>query len=240
MERHSVTFGSRRIEFVLERKGVKNINLNVKPDMRVMVSANEEVPLNYILSFVKGKASWILRNIDNFKELLPEPKSEPEFVSGESIRYLGKQYRLRVVESEEESIKYFRGFIYLHVKDRSDYKRKRHLYQCWIREKAFITFNSCLDKIYPLVGKYGVEKPELKIKTMRSRWGSCIHDKGRILLNFDLIKAPKYCIDYVILHELIHFLHNNHDIEFYTTLAVMMPDWKERKKILDHHIIREL
>lgn len=75
---------------------------------------------------------------------------------------------------------------------------------------------------------------------MKSRWGSCLHQKNTILLNFDLIKAPKYCIDCVVLHELIHFIYKNHDNKFYNLLTVLMPDWKSRKAILDEVIVREL
>jgi len=68
---------------------------------------------------------------------------------------------------------------------------------------------------------------------MKARWGSCLRDSQAILLNFELIKAPKYCIDYVVLHELIHFVHKNHDQKFYSFLTSLMPDWKKRKAILD-------
>ena len=75
---------------------------------------------------------------------------------------------------------------------------------------------------------------------MKTRWGSCITSKGIIILNKDLIKAPKYCIKYVILHELIHMIYNKHSKEFYDFLYIFMPDWEERKRILDEEIALEL
>jgi predicted metal-dependent hydrolase len=72
---------------------------------------------------------------------------------------------------------------------------------------------------------------------MKKRWGSCLRSKGVILLNFELIKAPKYCIDYVMIHELLHFIRKNHDSQFYDLLTVLMPDWKERKEILDENVV---
>lgn len=94
--------------------------------------------------------------------------------------------------------------------------------------------------MYPLVKNHGVEYPELKLRKMKNRWGSCYINEKKIILNEVLIKAPKDCIDYVILHELIHFIYKNHDENFYKMLFLLMPDWKERKNILDSKIIMEL
>jgi predicted metal-dependent hydrolase len=240
MQIQQVEFGGKVIPFVLVRKPVKHVNLHIKPDMTVMVSANEKVPLDFILGFVKQKAAWILKNIQFFEDVQPEVQSEKEYVSGESFKYLGKQYRLRVEESETEGVKYYRGFIYLYVKDELDFKRKEKLFGEWLRNRAETVFNESLDKMYALVQKYNVRKPKLIIRTMKARWGSCLSDAHAILLNFELIKAPKYCIDYVVLHELIHFLYKNHDYQFYSFLSALMPDWKQRKAILDEEIVREL
>ena len=88
---------------------------------------------------------------------------------------------------------------------------------------------SHLEKMYPLVRKYGVEKPKIDIRSMKARWGSALTEKNTILLNTELIKAPKYCIDYVVLHELIHFKYNDHSDNFYQMLYSLMPDWEKGK-----------
>lgn len=240
MEMHQVEFGGKVIRFALERKNVKKVNLHIKPDLTIMVSANENVPLEFILNFVRQKASWILKNIQYFEDVQPEIQREKEYVSGESFKYLGKQYRLKVEESETEGVKYNSGFIYLYVRDKTDTRRKEKLFRGWLRNRAEIIFNESLDKMYGLIQKYDVKKPQLMIRTMKARWGSCLRDSNAILLNYELIKAPKYCIDYVVLHELIHFLYRNHDHQFYSFLSALMPDWKQRKAILDEEVVREL
>lgn len=240
MEKYSIKYGKRVIEFELERKKVKNINLKVKPDMKVVVSANSKVPLDYILKFVRQKAPWIMKNIGYFKDVQPEHKTIKEYVSGESFKYLGKQYRLKVEEASEESVRYYQGFIEIKVKDKKDTVRKKKLIDKWYREKAALNFSESLKRTYPLVEKYGIKYPEIQIKTMKARWGSCIKDKNIIMLNHELIKAPKFCIDYVVLHELVHFKHRNHDAEFYNFVTSLMPDWKQRKEILDEEVVREL
>ena len=240
MEKYFVQYGGRTIEFELERKNVKNINLNVKPDMKVVVSANPKVPIDYLLKFVRAKAPWIIKNVGYFKAVQPEHTTVKDYVSGESFKYLGKQYRLRVEESDTESVKYFQGFIELKVKNRRDREHKEKLINEWFRVKASLNFSESLNRVYPLVEKYGIDLPKIRIRTMKARWGSCIKDKQIIMLNYELIKAPKLCIDYVVLHELIHFKHRNHDAEFYSLMTALMPDWKQRKEILDEEVVREL
>lgn len=197
MEKHQIEYANRAIDFVIKRKKVKNVNLHVKPDMTIEVTANDRVPLEFITDFVKSKGSWILKNVGHFKEVQPLKQSEREYVSGETFKYLGKQYRLRVQKTtEEETVKYFRGFIYMYVKDTENRSRKAKLLDEWYREKAQLTFNESLEKMYPLVQKYGVEKPSIDVRLMKARWGSALTEKNMVLLNSELIKAPKYCIDY--------------------------------------------
>lgn len=241
MEKHQIEYANKTIDFVVKRKKVKNVNLNVKPDMTIEVTAHDRVPIEFISDFVKSKGSWILKNVGHFKEVQPLKQSEREYISGETFKYLGKQYRLRVQKAtEEEMVKYFRGFIYLYVKDTDNVIRKAKLLDEWYREKAQITFNKSLEKMYPLVQKYGVEKPEIDVRLMKARWGSALTDKNTILLNSELIKAPKYCIDYVVLHELIHFKYNDHSERFYQLLLSLMPDWEKRKAILDEEVVKDL
>lgn len=241
MERHQISYSNKRIDFTIERKNVKNINLNIKPDMTIQVSANEKVPLDFIYDFVKSKGAWIVKNVKAFEEVMPHKRSEREYVSGESFRYLGKQYRLRVEKTiDEEMVKYFRGFIYLYVKDLQNFQRKEKLMADWYREKSKKIFQQSLDKMSESMKKYGVGKPSLDFRSMKARWGSALIEKNTILLNTELIKAPKHCIDYVVLHELIHFKYNDHSDNFYNMLFTLMPDWQKRKAILDEEIVQEL
>lgn len=241
VEKHSITYGGKIIEFDLERKNVKNINLNVRPDMSVVVSANNKVPIDYILDFVKSKSTWIIKNVGYFKDVQPEHLVDKVYLSGETFKYLGKQYRLKVEESEDsEGVKYYRGYIHLTVKNKDNYKRKENLINNWYRSKANDKFAESLERMYPIVEKYCITKPEIHIRTMKARWGSCTPDNNSVLLNSELIKAPKLCIDYVVLHELIHFKYRNHDSDFYDFMTSLMPDWKQRKEILDEEVVREL
>ncbi|RMB01376.1 hypothetical protein ATH33_1894 [Thermoactinomyces vulgaris] len=241
MEKYSIQYKKQTIEFTVTRKNVKNVNLNIKPDMTVEVSAHQQVPLPFICDFVKSKGAWIEKHIKSFASVQPYQQGKREYVSGESFKYLGKQYRLRVRKTEErEMVKYFRGFIYLYVNDPAHYLRKAKLMENWYRSRAYEIFHASLDKMYPLVRKYGVSKPKIDLRIMKTRWGSALIDANTLLLNTELIKAPKYCIDYVILHELIHFKHNNHSKDFYNLMYTLMPDWEKRKAILDEEVVKDL
>ena len=240
MEIYEVAWRGQTIYFELKRKNVRNINLNLKPDMAVMVSANARVPIEVIQDFVKSKASWIIKNAGYFDNAQPEAKTEREYVSGESFKYLGRQIRLKVVEGASEDIRYSRGYIQLTVKEKATVMRKEVLVQKWFRQRAQKVFCDVLDKMFLIVEKHGVKKPIVKMRGMKARWGSCLKDKSTVILNSELIKAPKYCIEYVVLHELVHFIYSNHNADFFGILASIMPDWKERKRILDEEVIRSL
>lgn len=226
------------IEFLLIRKNVKNINLTVRPDFSIMVSAKPTVPLDDIYSFIDSKSTWIKRQIGKFKTTQTQNNIEKEYVSGETFKYLGKQYRLEVnLTSSVERVFIEGEFIVMLVKNKDKKSARAKLLDEWYRKEASRVFNESLDSMYELV-KYNVDfKPDLQFKVMKKRWGSCLRTKKTILLNLELMKAPTYCIDYVVLHELIHFIHKNHNEKFYELLTVLMPDWKFRKEILDEEIV---
>lgn len=241
MVKHSISYGDKTIDFEVIRKNVKNLNLSIRPDMSIFVSANEKVPIEDILEFVHAKAPWLIKNTLYFKDVQPEHNTEKDYVSGETFKYLGRQYRLRVEEVEKnEGVKLYQDYFYLYVKDKTNRGKKEKLMDAWFRSKAESTFLESLNRVYPIIQKYDIPIPQIQIKTMKARWGSCLEDKGVILLNYELIKAPKLCIDYVVLHELIHFKYRNHDKQFYDFMISLMPDWKQRKEILDEEVIRDL
>lgn len=237
MNTYEVTYGEETIKFEVERKKVKNVNLNIKVNGDVIVTAKDEVPLEFIEGFILRKASWIIKQVKYYKAHEVKGKYEKELVSGESIKYLGKQYRLKVVESEEEYVKYLRGYIYLYVKDKSNYRKKEQLLNNWFDIKCREVFKSLYEEMYLIVSKYGVPDVKINIRKMKTRWGSCMAEKNTIILNRELIKAPKYCIKYVVLHELVHMIYKEHNNEFYDFLFTLMPDWKERKRILDEEVV---
>jgi predicted metal-dependent hydrolase len=232
LENYIVTYKDHTIPFALIRKKVKNINLKVRQDQTVVVSANNAVPYHSIEKFVTQKAPWILKNLEHFAAM-DKVDQVRDYASGETLYYLGDPYRLQVLPAEKKPrVLFEHGQIYLIVKEISDKTAKEKLIKSWYREQAEIIFKKSLARIHPLVAGYGIAEPSLTIRYMKTRWGSCSWKKGKITLSTELLKTAESCIDYVVLHELAHFLHHKHDVNFYNFLSAVMPDWKERRVTL--------
>jgi len=238
VEEHKIEYSKKTISFQLEYKKVKNINISVKPDQTVFVSAPLNATYDRIETYVKDKAKWILKQQSHFKSTKKIDDSKKEYVSGETFKYLGTQYRLKVIENKsKEFVDVDDKYITIHTKKKNDITRKQRLMNEWFRKEAFRSFSLALKQMYPLVENILDVKPQLEVKKMAKRWGSCLRKKNIILLNLELIKAPMHCIEYVTLHEMIHFKYKNHNKAFYDKLTILIPDWKRRKEILDEEIV---
>lgn len=225
------------IPYLLTRKSVKNVNLRIKPEGKVLVSANNSVPTDFIDAFIEKKQRYIFSALSKYEEKKKLFQSVPKrYVSGESYDLLGKSLRLKVEVNKEENVYTDGVYIFLRVKDKDDFRHKEIMMSKWLKQYQTTVFEELLQEKYLLFEKYGVTYPTLKIRNMTSRWGSCQPKKGIITLNSKLIEAPRNCIEYVILHEFVHFIHPNHSRQFWDFVAMMMPDWKDRKYELEQRI----
>jgi len=236
----TVRYGQQRIHFQLVRKNVKHINLAVHPDRTISVSANEQVSVDEVKEFVEAKGQWIVAKLNYFARTAPLEKLPREFVTGETFRYLGRQYRLKVSEAKKEFVRFYRGTIEMYVQDKHDYSRKKRLLHTWYDERRNVIFHDALKRMYRKMNVFDISIPTLETRQMKRRWGSYLSQTNKIILNNDLIIAPRFCIDYVVLHELLHAKFPDHDYHFFRNLQIIMPDWKERKRILDEEVAREL
>lgn len=225
---HSIKFGSKEIVFELKYQERKSLGITVHADRKVTVKAPAEAPLEKVLEKVRKRAPWILKQQSYFLSF--EPLSPPrKYISGESHLYLGRQYRLKVYESPKEEVKLKRGFLEVYTTDRSKAKK---LVQEWYREHAEVKFREIAGKWTERFKKYDVAPSVLAVKWMDKRWGSCT-PKGKIILNIELMKAPKGCIEYVVVHELCHLVHHNHSTAFFELQTREMPDWRKWKERLE-------
>lgn len=228
----SFFYGDERITFErVNRQKAGKALIKVHPDCRVQVSAMPDVPDAELVQAAKKRGRWIYEQLRTFRAQLEHVKPR-EYVSGESHYYLGRQYLLKVVidPSSVQSVKLYRGKIEVSVRERN-VERIKSLLEAWYKEKAKEVFKSRLDAI--MTPAIWIEKaPELRILTMQTQWGSC-SPNGRITLNPLLVKAPRECIDYVILHELCHLVEHNHSERFYRLLSQVMPKWETTKAKLD-------
>ncbi|MDO4874743.1 MAG: SprT family zinc-dependent metalloprotease [Campylobacter sp.] len=214
-------------EVKIIKKEVKNITLKVRPNGEAILTAPKAASDEHIKFIIKKRAKWIVQKRAFFASFKTPKK---EYVSGEDFKYLGRSYRLKVVQSKEERVKLQCGYLELFVKDESDIKRKENLVYEWYYEKAMLYFFNILQEFNKIVKQ---DIKSVKIRQMKTRWGSCNPYKSYINLNIELIKKPKACIEYVVFHELAHLLYPNHSKKFYDYLALYMPDWQKRKEILE-------
>ena len=229
----TVEVETQEIHYQLERKPVKNLNLRIRSDRSIYVSANSAVPTDEIDLFVISKASYISNAIERFNEMAkykPQPK---QYVSGETFYIQGRALRLQVSKSEKDMISSDGIYIFLSVKDPDNFDKKRRMVNRFLNKQCRLVFEEIIHSIYPVFEKYGVSYPNLRIRNMETRWGSCLAKKGIITLNKRLLEAPRNCIEYVVMHEFCHFIHPNHSKRFYSFLTMLMPDWKERKALLE-------
>lgn len=202
--------------------------------VRYLYQLVKEYQLIILTNFVKEKQKYIFRALSKYVEKRKNVSIAPrKYVSGEGFDILGKRLQLKVAQGNQESVTTDGVFIFLTVKNKDDQKRKENLINSWLKEMQTTTFHQICREIYLLFKKYDVEYPTVKIRYMASRWGSCRPKQGGITLNSKLIEAPRNCIEYVVLHEFAHFIHPNHSKMFYDFVAMLMPDWTERKMELE-------
>lgn len=232
MTLYSIQYGTTQIEYEVEYIARATLAIDVHPDLSVSVRAPEGTSLQDIEKRVKKRARWIAEQQRFFEQYLPRPP-ERTYVSGETHFYLGKQYRLKVIQSTNsfEGVLLKRGYLQMYLQEASNTARKRTLLDKWYRRRAKKYFQKRLDWWQKQLGA-SLPGPPMLLRAMPYRWGSYTQS-GNILFNPELIKAPAACIDYVVAHELCHMVHPNHSIEFYQLLASLVPDWKTRKDRLE-------
>ncbi len=234
---HSVQFGTTTIDYELTFSERKTLAIHVYPDGSVVVDAPVGSNLQAVEAKVKKRAGWVLRQQRQFQTFaVPNPLPR-QYVSGESHRYLGRQYRLKVVADEVERVRLSRGYLTVSVADVSYTGHIEKLVTAWYRHQAKRVFDERLKLCFPRVEALGILYPPLSIRQMKSRWGSCT-SAGAILLNLTLIQVPKDLIDYVVIHELCHLKEHNHSPSFYALLERVLPDWKEQRKHLNQIELR--
>jgi predicted metal-dependent hydrolase len=231
---HRVAYGDEQIAFTLRRQAtrvVSRVAIHVEPDGRVEVDAPPATPLAEVLAAVRKRSRWISQHVAAAKARMAHVLPR-EYVSGESIHYLGKRYRLKVVvEPASAAGAKLRGaFVVVNV-PHHDVDQIRASIDAWYRERAREVFVTRL-KVVSEPLRWVRRLPSVRLQFMTRQWGSC-SPSGRLTLNPWLVAAPREAIDYVLLHELCHLKHHNHSRAFYQALARHLPHWERIKLRLD-------
>ena len=214
----------------LERTSRRTLAISVLPNGMVEVVAPLSAGIPEIQKKIAKRSVWITRQRRYFLALNAE-RLERRYCTGATHRYLGRQYRLKVITTDQPAVK-LRG-AYLHIASRSASSRAvAALLLGWMRERAKEQFERRLGKWRTWCVERGLPEPKLYLLDMPKRWGST-HLNGRMYLNPELVRAPAPCIDYVIMHEVCHIQHPRHNRGFYAELEKLCPRWRALKQRLE-------
>jgi hypothetical protein len=224
----AIQFGSRTIDFRVEFSNRKSLSITVTPELEVLVKAPKDTNIDKVKEKIRKKAPWIIKQQSFFLSFQPKTPQR-KYISGETHLYFGRQYRLQISIGNEESVKLKGKFIEVRAREKS---RARDLLNDWYLEHAHEKFHSIAAPLIDKFKKHKVKPSSIVLRDMPTRWGSCT-SKGKIILNPELVKAPKGCIEYVIIHELCHLVHHDHTQKFLDLQTKEMRDWEKWKMKLE-------
>jgi predicted metal-dependent hydrolase len=225
----SIQFGSKKIDFIVEYSTRKTLGITVTPDLDVLVKAPIASSLEKIKEKLLKKAAWILKQQSFFLTFQPKTPAR-RYIGGETHLYLGRQYLLKIESGKKDAVKLKGKFIEVRTSDKSKVKG---LVKEWYLLHAKSKFNEIARPLIEKFKRYKVEPDSIVYREMPTRWGSCT-PKGKIILNPELIKAPKGCIEYVVIHELCHLIYHDHTQKFIDLQTKEMPDWEKWKSKLEN------
>ncbi len=229
-----IILNNKKINYELNIKNVKNLNLRIKPDGTISVSVNNKISQERINLFLTEHSDFILNALKKYEEISKNKPEENKLITGEKIRILGIERNLIVEKSRENNIFCDKDYFILNVKNPDDFELKQKIIEKWKKEQAIKLITEICEAMYPYFKKYVPDFPQIKFRKMTSRWGSCQPQKNILTFNTLLIETPVECIEYVVAHEFTHFLEANHSKNFYNKLEKIMPDWKQRKNLLNN------
>lgn len=225
---HQINLGNINIDVVL--KDIKNVHLSVLPPLgKVRISAPNRMNLENIRMFAITKLAWI--KSQKSKMLKQEREGVKNYVSRESHYFLGKRYLLKVVEvNDKPSVLTNHNKIVLNIKPNSASEQRQILLQEWYRRQLK---EMAIKIIKKLERKMNVEVGEVAIRKMKTRWGSCNNKSKKINLNLELAKKPLQCLEYIIVHEMVHLIERKHNERFLAYMNKFLPNWKSYKENLN-------
>lgn len=212
-----------QFEYEVKYSKRKTLNITVERDRKIIVRAPENTSLQKIESIIQAKSQWIKEKV-NHAQKYPVDYKPKEFISGETLLFLGKHYQLLVVDEEIEGVEFDQRFRI----SKTNQSKANELFKKWYLKQA-------LQKIAPLATMYaknlGVVYNEFKTSEMKYRWGSCT-PSNNIIFNWRIVKAPMYVLEYLVAHELVHLMENNHTPRFWNILSIQVPHYLKAKKWL--------
>jgi predicted metal-dependent hydrolase len=212
------------------QKEIKNLHLSVfPPNGRVHISAPKRMEMDTIRIYTISKLAWIKKQQYKFKNQSREVPRD--YLTKESHYYLGKRYLLKVIELDTVPIvNLTHDTIELYVRPNSSREKKKEILEAWYRERLKETLAELIVKWEK---KMKIKVSEFGVKKMRTKWGTCNREAKRVWFNFELVKKPINCIEYIVVHEMVHFKERNHNDKFVSLMNNYLSEWKYLKNELN-------
>lgn len=228
MAPNHIQLGNTRVQVVF--KDIRNVHLSVHPPAgRVSISAPRRMKLETVRLFAISKLDWIRRQQNKIRSQEREPIRE--YVDRESHYVWGRRYLLTLTERDEPpSVRILRNKLLLHVRPGTTTTKRQAIIEAWYREQIRSVVPELIARWQKLLH---VRAAGFYIQRMRTRWGSCNTVAKTIRLNTDLAKKPRECLEYVVVHELIHLLEPSHNARFVALMDRFMPNWREHRNTLN-------
>ena len=214
------------LTYTLVIKQVKNINMRIAHNGEVIVSANPFVPMEKIDEFVSQKAAWILAH----QKQMEQRQGYCE-MNEHQLMLFGNSLRIKTSVAKYNHVSYDKTTLYVQHKEGADVERVIRRFLDKLCKDVFLDVAQLTHRT---LKEYQLEFPQIKLRDMKSRWGTCTPAKNQITLNKRLIHYPFEFIEYVVLHEFVHFIQPNHSKAFYHVIENYMPDYKQRMELINH------
>lgn len=224
-----LVLNGRKVRCELARKDVKNVNIRVGRDCVVRVSAPRRCPAEEVMRVLYGREKWILAALDRFQR---RETAVRRYADGEVLELFGEPFQIALRAGKRNDAETRDGVLYLVLRDPADESARQRLASAWRDEMCRREISALCARAYPAFRARGVPYPAIAFRRMRARWGSCMYQKRRLIFNLNLADVPLGAAEYVVFHEFAHLLQPDHSAAFYRILDEVLPDWRDRRRIL--------
>lgn len=229
---YTVNHNNNTIDVLITKKSIKSLRLKINNNGCVSLNIPSFCSYQKAIDFLNSKLDWIINNLKNINQ---KKANECNFKDNSQIQLWGKIYNINIRLYKKDKIEFSGNNLIIYTKNKSsEYIQKKFI--SWAKKEflktATFLYNQEFSKTFD---QYGLIKPKLHCRIMKSMWGNCKYNKGEITLNLYLIKTPILCLKYVIVHELTHLLFHDHGSQFKSFLTEVIPDWKHLKNELKNY-----
>lgn len=234
LEENWIMLNNEIVYFYIKRKKIKNMYMRLSNEGKLIITASKMCTIDKIEKFIKQKEQWIFKQIIFYKQI-NEYKENITISNNSNLYFLGNKYIVKIISSNKNYIEFENKNIVFNIKEKFilDEKYIKKVYEDWLKQECLNVVKIYVEDYINKMKKYNIPLPEIEIKKFKARWGCCIPKKCKIEFAMNLVKVPKECIEYVVVHELCHFKCIHHDKRFYDFVSLFIPDWRKRREILN-------